>query len=35
MLAGPGANVDDMVSRADRLLVVLYDDDRIPEVTEP
>ena len=35
MLAGPGANIDDMVSRPDRLLVVLYDDDRIPEVTEP
>src|SRR5262249_7619426 len=28
-------NVDDVVGDTDRLLVVLYDDDRVPEVAQP
>ena len=35
MLAGAGADVDDPVARPDRLLVVLDDDHRVPEVAQP
>ena len=35
VLAGPRPDVDDVVGRADRLLVVLDDDDRVAEVAEP
>ena len=32
VLAGPGADVDDVVGLGDGLLVVLDDDDRVAEV---
>ena len=35
VLAGAGAEVDHVVRRADRLLVVLDDDDRVAEVAQP
>ena len=35
VLAGAGADVDDPVALADRLLVVLDDDDRVAEVAQP
>ena len=35
VLAGAGTDVDDPVALADRLLVVLDDDDRVAEVAQP
>ena len=35
MLAGAGADVDDPVALADRLLVVLDDEHRVAEVAQP
>ena len=35
VLAGAGPEVDDVVGRADRLLVVLDDDDRVAEIAQP
>src|SRR5205823_1291268 len=33
--AGTGAHLQDMVRGADRLFVVLDDDDRVPDVAQP
>ena len=35
VLAGAGADVDDVVGDADRVLVVLDDQDGVPDVTQP
>ena len=35
MLSGAGADVDDVIGNANGLLVVLDDDDGVPDVAQP